>query len=578
MKQISYKRHLIILLSIFIAPIVLCLIFYNYYSIKALKNQVIRRGQDAINLYQSQLEYDLSQLSLTVADDWANDFDHINMMHEVDELTRHLSSYEIGVKHRALLSKNTELGAIALISEKNDLKRYMYQEGRYDYDLHMEMMALGDEMLSHAKEHTKSDWQPYQIGGEAFLCRILGYNGGYTILYVDLNQTVQGQVLNSDAGDGFLYFTGSEKEDLTPRDGINNEELPDPFQEKLVATGEESEKYLVVSHPSEDLHINIYYFLPYNGYFSYMDTIEIFLLLLSILLILLIPVGYFLISRSYFKPMSRLMETMEVIRKGNLDVKVEGNYRIREFNEFNDTFNQMMTEIKTLKIKFWERELQKNRAELQYLQLQLKPHFFLNCLKNLYGLAQLKRYDKLQNMILQISDYLRYHFKDNLEPVSLNEELLCVKNYVALQRDGMGQNVDCELEVEDSLQDCIVPVMILQPFVENAFKYGRIPNQTLQVSVRIVELMSEEGNLLDIIIEDNGKGFDEEVLSQLNEQSPGQFSDQNIGIANIRQRLYLIYGEAAVLQCSNLEAGHGGRCEMIFPKEMPKGQQKGTEE
>jgi two-component system sensor histidine kinase YesM len=111
-------------------------------------------------------------------------------------------------------------------------------------------------------------------------------------------------------------------------------------------------------------------------------------------------------------------------------------------------------------------------------------------------------------------------------------------------------------------------VLLIQPFVENSFKYGRKADQALRITIRIFELETEEGNLLDIIITDNGNGFRQEVLEQLNEQTPYQYTENNVGIANICQRLYLIYDEKAILQCNNLE--EGAQCEIILPVEVPR--------
>jgi two-component system sensor histidine kinase YesM len=86
----------------------------------------------------------------------------------------------------------------------------------------------------------------------------------------------------------------------------------------------------------------------------------------------------------------------------------------------------------------------------------------------------------------------------------------------------------------------------------------------------------EEENMLDIIITDNGNGFKQEVLEQLNEQTPYQYTENNVGIANICQRLFLIYGEKAMLQCNNLE--DGAQCEMILPVKVPKEQREEKEE
>jgi two-component system sensor histidine kinase YesM len=562
-KTISAKKHLIFILGIFVIPMIFCLLFYNYYSIKTLNNEVAQSGKNTITLYQSQVEYDLRKISQTIADYWANDYNHANMINKVDELTRHLSGYEIGVKYRTLLSNNRTLGSIALVSEKNNLKRYVYQEGKYSVKTKDGMCQIVEECLLNPEENSANGWQPFLINGEGFLVRLLGYNGGYTFLFVDLNATIQDQIKNRSKGEGFLYYTKMQGEALSKQEEVGESDLVvDKLEQEYYLT-ENDPKHIVVNQYSDVLHVRIFYFIPYHGYFFYMNWMQTLFLFLSLFMVILIPVCYVMISKSYFRPMENLIKTMQKIRDGFIDEKVETSYKIHEFQQVNIAFNQMMMEIKNLKIESWERRLQKNRAELQYLQLQIKPHFFLNCLKNLYGMAELKRYEKIQDMIIQISSYLRYFFKDNMSLVTIEDEINHVKNYISLQKDNLEQDVECEIEIEEQLKTCIIPVLLIQPFVENSFKYGRKTNQTLHITIRIFELKMEEENLLDIIITDNGNGFSQDVLEQLNAQTPYQYSENNVGIANIRQRLYLLYGEKAILQCNNLM--EGAQSEMILP-------------
>lgn len=567
-KTISSKRHLLLIIEIFVIPMIFCLVVYNYYSIKTLNNEVAQSGENTIELYQSQIEYDLRRLSLTISEYWANDFDHANMLHKVDELTRHLSGYEIGVKYRALLSSNRSLGSIFIISEKNSLNRYICQEGVYSIATQDRMREMVNQWLKDPDHSCAQGWQPVLVNEEGFLVRMLGYNGGYTVLFVDLRATIQSQIKNRSEEEGFLYYATMQGEALTKLEEVDEKNLKLDKLEKKYYLTEDAPRLMVVNQYSDMLHVRIFFFIPYKGYFSYMNWMQTLLLLLSLLMVLLIPFCYVLISKSYFRPMENLIRTMEKIRDGNINEKVESNYKIQEFQKVNDTFNQMMAEIKNLKIESWERELQKNRAELQYLQLQLKPHFFLNCLKHLYGMAELKRIDKMQDMIIHISSYLRYFFKDNMTLVTIEDEINHVRNYVSLQKDSLEQDVECEIEIEEQLMNCIIPVLLIQPFVENSLKYGRKANQTLQLEIRIIELKMEEEKLLDIIITDNGNGFSQEVLKQLNVHTSYQYTENNVGIANIRQRLYLIYGDKAVLHCNNTV--EGAQCEMILPVVVPK--------
>ena len=107
--SVSFKRHLLLILSLFIIPMLFFLFLYNYYSIRTLNDEVAQVGNNIIEVYRSKTEHDLQSLSMTIAEYWANDYDHVNMVNQVDELTRHLSGHEIGIKYRSLLTMNSFL-------------------------------------------------------------------------------------------------------------------------------------------------------------------------------------------------------------------------------------------------------------------------------------------------------------------------------------------------------------------------------------------------------------------------------------------------------------------------------------
>ena len=96
----------------------------------------------------------------------------------------------------------------------------------------------------------------------------------------------------------------------------------------------------------------------------------------------------------------------------------DGPYSSKEFAQVNDTFNRMINTITNLKIESYERklaareaELAAEKAELTSLRMQIQPHFYLNCLKNIYGLAQMGSFQEIQDEILLLSKHLRYIFR-----------------------------------------------------------------------------------------------------------------------------------------------------------------------
>ncbi len=120
--------------------------------------------------------------------------------------------------------------------------------------------------------------------------------------------------------------------------------------------------------------------MPYRGFLFYLDTVQIAFLVGSVFILLLMFISFLLLERFYFKPLKRMMATMNRIKKGHMNAIMNTGYRVIEFRHMSNTFNEMMAEIKDLKIESYEKEMQKQQAELQFLQIQIKPHFYLNCL------------------------------------------------------------------------------------------------------------------------------------------------------------------------------------------------------
>ena len=180
---------------------------------------------------------------------------------------------------------------------------------------------------------------------------------------------------------------------------------------------------------------------------------------------------------------------MEHIRAGDLGAKAEGKTNIREFNEVNETFNTMMTQIKDLKIESYEHEIETQKAELRYMQLQIRPHFFLNCLKSLYALAEAGKYDRIQKMILEISKHIRYIFTDTFA---------------------------------------------------------------------------------DLTVTDNGGGFPEDVIAEINEPDSPLYAQNHVGINNVKKRLQLIYGDRALYAFFNRDMGErmGSVSEILIPIDL----------
>ena len=401
------------------------------------------------------------------------------------------------------------------------------------------------------------------MGDEAFLLRILGSGGVYSVCAVDLNRSLRPQD-STDPQNGVLLYAAPDGQLLTSQEWAKQEEVQIQWtSDSFYQAG--NGQYLAVQQYSEVAGVWFVYLTPYRDLLHHMDFAQLLLSMASIALLVLLPICYYILKRLFFKPMEQLVQTMNAIKCGDLDAKMETDYRVVEFKQLSDTFNGMMEEIKSLKIAAYEKELELQKAQLQYLQIQIRPHFFLNCLKNLYALAQERRFEQIQQMILALSDYLRYLFSDNMTLVPLRDELQSVRRYLLLQQMSASCPPTCDIDADEQLFDFQVPPMSILTFVENSVKHASLPGEPLAIYIKVMALKTEEARYINISISDNGSGFPPEMLEALNQAGKFEYTGQHVGILNVKHRFALLYKGKSIFSFSNLK--RGSRIEIFIPEE-----------
>ncbi len=192
---------------------------------------------------------------------------------------------------------------------------------------------------------------------------------------------------------------------------------------------------------------------------------------------------------------------------------------------------------KELENKILETQLQLKDQELQYLRKQIHPHFLFNTLNTIYGFA-LKQSIKTPDIILKLSNLLDYIlYQVNKPKVSLEEEIMHLKEYIDLERIRFQDTLKVSFLTENTDHHKMIPPMLLIPFVENAFKHGNLIDGYLQVHLKI----ALENNVLHFEIKNTVK-----QENKANEKT-------GIGLQNIKKRLDLIYPDSYSLKVKTNE-------------------------
>ncbi len=175
-------------------------------------------------------------------------------------------------------------------------------------------------------------------------------------------------------------------------------------------------------------------------------------------------------------------------------------------------------------------------AELNNLRQQLQPHFLFNSLNSISALI-ISDPEKARNMIFQLSDFLRGTLKKETHQwISLKEEFEYLRLYLEIEKVRFGNRLQADLIFSDEILSYHIPVLLLQPVVENAIKFGLY--DTIEDVLITIEAVSEKG-YLKIIIKNP---FDPETSIPL--------KGTGFGLASVKRRLFLLFARADLVETS----------------------------
>jgi two-component system, LytTR family, sensor kinase len=185
-------------------------------------------------------------------------------------------------------------------------------------------------------------------------------------------------------------------------------------------------------------------------------------------------------------------------------------------------------------------EAMAQQARLQALRAQLEPHFLFNTLNCISTLIIDQKPETAALMLSRLSDFLRMTLEaGEISEVSLAEELEFVRRYLEIQQLRFGDRLEVKIEAEPQAMSVRLPVLIIQPLIENAVKHGILSNES---GGTILVNAARNNGKLHLSVQDTGNGCDAE-------------SRVGIGLSNISARLREMYGDKARLQ---LRTANGG--------------------
>lgn len=278
--------------------------------------------------------------------------------------------------------------------------------------------------------------------------------------------------------------------------------------------------------------------------------------------------GIFIYSRKILHPMRQFIDGLKNMEEEQW-IHENGGNNLLELEMANKEFKGLLRKIKSLKIAIYEEELGRRKVELEYVQEQVKPHFYLNCLNLIHAMADAAYEEDILKITEMLSRFIQDVMGDPLKKRTVNAELDFVGNYIGLQRLRYGTwAFSFEVMKEDRVGECLVPPLLIWTFVDNSLSHAVSLDSRVEISLYMAIEAYEKEEALYISVSDTGKGFRPEILDAVEEDRPIFYQGRNhVGIQNSIKRLEMMYGERAKIRLSNMEEGYGAVVEIWIPAE-----------
>ncbi|OPH58183.1 hypothetical protein BC351_24930 [Paenibacillus ferrarius] len=552
----SIRFKLIVGVVLITVPLSLLLIYTNYYAIGVVRSQVADSNKKMMSLYMGQIDEQLRfaesyLMGLTIAE-----ADFTGIENKVSESDRYFALRRLSNRITENMLNFKSVDGFFIYSAPNQYYMNAFREVTSYAERESVRNFIEDETGKATPNLPINRWYVQEIGEKYYLLRTIKVSNTYVGTWILFDNLMMPLNLIGLGDKGAALFTTNDGVPLVNAEIVKNNRLDvNKNLQHYYLTGDDH-RYLVVGDKSAVGNFNLIALIPDEQILKNLPILRNIVNFILVGVLILLPVCLLLLRKTVLLPINRLLSAMKRIKDGNLDMRIQSFRTSDEFQLVYETFNNMMSQIQELRIHVYEEQMNKQKAELQHLQLQINPHFYLNSLNIMHTLARAKNYALIEEMALCLVGYFRYMFRSNLTFVSVQEELQHVRNYLRIQELRFPNHLRCTIQVPDYLLRTPIPPLVVQTFVENAIKHAVTMDELVLLTIDMELDDAAAAPTLQITIQDTGPGFPEDVLEEI--RSGTQMTSaqgEHIGIWNVQQRLLLLYQSRSDISFANVASG-----------------------
>ncbi|WP_379155654.1 sensor histidine kinase [Paenibacillus sp. sgz5001063] len=280
-------------------------------------------------------------------------------------------------------------------------------------------------------------------------------------------------------------------------------------------------------------------------------------LIIAVLTVIIPTLLIIVIIRSYNLRVRLLYRHMKLVKYEQFESidmyegKDEIGGLIRSFNLMTEKIRNLINDVYKLEIQKKDLELERVRAELNYLESQVDPHFLFNTLNAILVICKKYKYEEVTDVIRNLALIMRrlLSWKDDL--ITIEEEISFIEMYLQIEKFRFQSRFTYDIDIDPSVLNCRIPKMSVQALVENSCKHGL---QSVKGPRKIHVSAFRNDTDLFISVTDNGKGMDEDKLKWIEcHLHSEQDSGKNIGLRNVYKRLMMYYDSRSTFTIQSTE-------------------------
>lgn len=298
--------------------------------------------------------------------------------------------------------------------------------------------------------------------------------------------------------------------------------------------------------------------VPFSGIFTRNWVLIVTMLIVGLVFLGLSVISIIGLSRRLVKPILYLVAATKNVGQGDLSTEIPVT-STDEIGQLTQSFNGMLKDIRTLTHQIWLEQHVKREYALQFMQTQINPHLLYNSVMSINHLITSDRRDEASSALTHLGQYYKKVLDKNNASATVADDIELSLDYMILQQQIHSGLFEYRLDLPKELLGFPFMKLTLQPIIENSILHGFKGYLTTGGLIAITGRV--DGDMIEICVEDNGRGMSPEALEQFRN---GTGAGQHYGLRNISERIKLRFGPRAGLRVDGRPGG-GTRVTLRVP-------------